>query len=79
MKFATAIIVASRRVSSAMACEIPANALLTRIAATMITIQPSAPVWMRTPSASATSRITTAWMAAVNAERTICDRTIEKP
>ena len=33
MKFASAIIVASRRVSSAMPCEIPANALFTRIAA----------------------------------------------
>ncbi len=33
---------------------------------------------MRTPSATDTSRITTAWIAAVSAERTICDSTIEK-
>ena len=78
MKFATAIIVASRRVSSAIACEMPANALFTRIAARMITSQPSAPVWMRTPSAVATSRMITAWIAAVSAERTICERTSEK-
>ncbi len=74
MKFATAIIVASRRVSRAIACEIPANALLTSTAATMIVSQPRMPVWTRTPSASATTRITIAWIAAVRAERTIWER-----
>ena len=33
---------------------------------------------MRTPSASETSRITSAWIAAVSAERTICESTIAK-
>ena len=76
MKFATAIIVASRRVRSAIACDTPANELLTRIAARMITTQPAAPVCTRTPSASETSRMITAWIAAVSAERTICESTI---
>jgi hypothetical protein len=78
MKFATAIIVASRRVSSAIAWEIPAKALFTRIAARMITPQPSIPVWMCTPSAYETTRMITAWIAAVIAERTICESTIER-
>ncbi len=77
MKFATAIIVASRRVSNAIACETPANALLTRTAARMIVSQPSAPVCTRTPRPYETSRITTAWIAAVSAERTICESTSE--
>ena len=77
MKFAIAIIVASRRVSRAIACEIPAKALLTRIAATITTIQPSAPLCTWTPSASATIRMISAWIAAVSAERTICESTIE--
>ncbi len=34
-------------------------------------------MWIRTPSASETTRITTAWIAAVRAERTICESTSE--
>ena len=44
----------------------------------MITSQPSTPVCTRTPSAKATTRMITAWIAAVSAERTICERTIAK-
>jgi hypothetical protein len=76
MKFASAIIVASRRVSNAIPCEMPENALFTRIAARTTIAQPAAPVCTRTPSASATTRMITAWIAAVRAERTICERMI---
>ena len=57
MKFATAIIVDSRRVTSAIACETPANALFTSIAIPRITSQPSTPVLMWTPRASETRRM----------------------
>ena len=77
MKFATAIIVESRRVRSAIACEIPAKALFTSIATARMTSQPSTPVRMCTPSAIETRRMISAWIADVKAERTTCDSTIE--
>ena len=77
MKFATAIIVASRRVSSAIACEIPANALLTRIAARMITSQPSDAGVDAHAERERDEQDDSAWIAAVNAERTICESTSE--
>ena len=78
MKFASAIIVASRRVRSAIPCESPAKALFTRIAARMTITQPATPACTRTPSATATTRMITAWIAAVSAERTICERMIAR-
>ncbi len=42
----------------------------------MTITQPAAPACTRTPSGTATTRMITAWIAAVSAERTICDRMI---
>ena len=75
MKFASAIIVASLRVSSAMPCDSPANAALTRAADARMTNHPRRPLSILTPSASAITRMMSAWMTEISADRTSWDAT----
>ncbi len=67
MKLATAIMVASCRVSSAMPFEMPEKAAATRPAASRITTQPSTPPFVA-PSARPTSRMISACNIAVTAD-----------
>jgi hypothetical protein len=77
-KLAAAIIVASRRTSSAIPCEMPANTIATSAPITSTTSQPAAPPCTRTPSASPTSRMISACTIAVSPARTTCERTIDR-
>jgi hypothetical protein len=77
MKFATAIIVASFRVSSATPCEMPAKPAATSIATARMTTQPAKPLATRAPIAYPTTSRISPWIAACTAARISCENTSE--
>ena len=70
MKFATAIIVASCRVSRAMPFEMPENPAATKPAATSVTARPTTPPFVA-PSARPTARMMNACTTAIEADVTM--------